>query len=231
MTAHDRAPTGDAVGEDLGRLAEEAWEGTLAAQPVVATSIGDRRFDDRLADPRPEARARRAEPARPARRPGEGDPGRRPRARRRDHSAGPDRVPRGRARPGDGRRGQLGGRPARRSPGPVPEPLLVPARRHAGRRRPARRALAGDGPVPRPARRERPRGARRGHRLARGPGPRGHRRARRSPRPAGRRRGRSSRRPGRPAGWSDADRRRFATELESAVREVVRPAFGRYRET
>ena len=47
----------EGAGTDLARLAEEAWEGTLAAQPVMATSIGDRRFDDRLADLRPEARA------------------------------------------------------------------------------------------------------------------------------------------------------------------------------
>jgi uncharacterized protein (DUF885 family) len=41
----------------LARLAEEAWEGMLAAQPVMATAIGDRRFDDRLPDNRPGANA------------------------------------------------------------------------------------------------------------------------------------------------------------------------------
>jgi uncharacterized protein (DUF885 family) len=57
MTSREGVLTGEDTGADLARLAEEAWEGTLAAQPVMATSIGDRRFDDRLADPRPEARA------------------------------------------------------------------------------------------------------------------------------------------------------------------------------
>jgi len=44
-------------GDALAALATEAWDGTLAAQPIVATSIGDRRFDDRLSDNRPEAEA------------------------------------------------------------------------------------------------------------------------------------------------------------------------------
>jgi uncharacterized protein (DUF885 family) len=41
------APTGDARGELL-RLAEEAWDAILAADPITATVVGDRRFDDRL---------------------------------------------------------------------------------------------------------------------------------------------------------------------------------------
>jgi uncharacterized protein (DUF885 family) len=41
----------------LARLADEAWAGSLAAQPIFATSIGDRRFDDRLPDNSPEAEA------------------------------------------------------------------------------------------------------------------------------------------------------------------------------
>jgi uncharacterized protein (DUF885 family) len=57
MTSGDATAAGGVAGADLARLAGEAWEGTLAAQPVMATSIGDRRVDDRLADPRPEARA------------------------------------------------------------------------------------------------------------------------------------------------------------------------------
>ena len=32
----------------LSALAAEAWDGFLATQPVFATSLGDRRFDDRL---------------------------------------------------------------------------------------------------------------------------------------------------------------------------------------
>jgi len=32
----------------LARLAEEAWDAEMASQPVFATSLGDRRFDDRL---------------------------------------------------------------------------------------------------------------------------------------------------------------------------------------
>ncbi|MGZ8528476.1 MAG: DUF885 family protein, partial [Candidatus Limnocylindrales bacterium] len=41
----------------LARLAEEAWAGSLAAHPIFATSIGDRRFDDRLPDNASEADA------------------------------------------------------------------------------------------------------------------------------------------------------------------------------
>lgn len=36
--------------EDLAKLCHEYWEGHLRANPTSATSIGDRRFDDRLAD-------------------------------------------------------------------------------------------------------------------------------------------------------------------------------------
>jgi hypothetical protein len=38
------------VDDDLAALNEEFWQGWLAAHPVAATSIGDRRFDDRLDD-------------------------------------------------------------------------------------------------------------------------------------------------------------------------------------
>src|SRR4051812_22687159 len=32
----------------LEALAEEAWDGQMAAHPLYATALGDRRFDDRL---------------------------------------------------------------------------------------------------------------------------------------------------------------------------------------
>jgi uncharacterized protein (DUF885 family) len=41
------APTSDASWT-LAELAAEAWEQVIAAQPVYATALGDRRFDDRL---------------------------------------------------------------------------------------------------------------------------------------------------------------------------------------
>ena len=43
-------PAADGGLDELGRLAGEAWEVVLAADPLFATSLGDRRFDDRLAD-------------------------------------------------------------------------------------------------------------------------------------------------------------------------------------
>jgi uncharacterized protein (DUF885 family) len=39
----------------LAELADEYWQATLAFSPVSATSLGDRRFDDRIEDPSPEA--------------------------------------------------------------------------------------------------------------------------------------------------------------------------------
>ncbi len=59
MTA-EPAPTpglGSAT-EALARLAAEAWDGALVADPILATAIGDHRFDDRLPDITPEADAR-----------------------------------------------------------------------------------------------------------------------------------------------------------------------------
>ena len=44
----------DAAGR-LAGLAEEAWDGEMAADPVFATLIGDRRFDDRLRPNGPDA--------------------------------------------------------------------------------------------------------------------------------------------------------------------------------
>src|SRR5688572_7214028 len=38
----------------LADLADEYWQTFLAFSPVSATSIGDRRFDDRMDDPSPE---------------------------------------------------------------------------------------------------------------------------------------------------------------------------------
>jgi uncharacterized protein (DUF885 family) len=38
-------------------LAERYWEAVLRDDPLVATALGDRRYDDRLPDPRPAARA------------------------------------------------------------------------------------------------------------------------------------------------------------------------------
>ena len=39
--------------QDLARLATVYWEGQLKAHPTMATSIGDRRYDDRLEDNTP----------------------------------------------------------------------------------------------------------------------------------------------------------------------------------
>ena len=39
----------------LATLADEYWQSTLADDPILATSLGDRRFDDRVDDPTPEA--------------------------------------------------------------------------------------------------------------------------------------------------------------------------------
>jgi uncharacterized protein (DUF885 family) len=40
---------------DIRSLADEYWQASLAFDPLGATAIGDRRFDDRLDDPSPEA--------------------------------------------------------------------------------------------------------------------------------------------------------------------------------
>ncbi len=42
---------------DVRALADDYWEASLEFDPLGATAIGDRRFDDRLDDPSPEARA------------------------------------------------------------------------------------------------------------------------------------------------------------------------------
>jgi uncharacterized protein (DUF885 family) len=43
------------------RLADRFWDQVLELEPLVGTQVGDERFDDRLPDPSPEGRARRAE--------------------------------------------------------------------------------------------------------------------------------------------------------------------------
>ncbi|HEX2032577.1 MAG TPA: DUF885 domain-containing protein [Chloroflexota bacterium] len=50
--------TAQDAGSALARLADEFWEAYLAAHPVHATSIGDRRYDDRLEDITPAGHAR-----------------------------------------------------------------------------------------------------------------------------------------------------------------------------
>jgi uncharacterized protein (DUF885 family) len=47
----------DTAGGRLDALAAEAWDRQMATHPVYATSLGDRRFDDRLRDNRPGALA------------------------------------------------------------------------------------------------------------------------------------------------------------------------------
>ncbi len=62
MTPDDATPAGTVsptsagtAAADLERLADEAWDAALAANPIGATSIGDRRFDDRVEDISPGA--------------------------------------------------------------------------------------------------------------------------------------------------------------------------------
>jgi uncharacterized protein (DUF885 family) len=45
-------------GESLAELAKEYWEKRMANEPLFATALGDRRFDDRLADISPAGRIR-----------------------------------------------------------------------------------------------------------------------------------------------------------------------------
>lgn len=42
----------------IDELASAYWEATLEAEPLAATAVGDRRFDDRMPDPTPEGAAR-----------------------------------------------------------------------------------------------------------------------------------------------------------------------------
>ncbi len=50
-------PAAASPAEDLAALCSGYWEGHLRANPTTATSLGDRRFDDRLRDITPEGRA------------------------------------------------------------------------------------------------------------------------------------------------------------------------------
>lgn len=45
-------------GESLAEIAKEYWEERLASEPLFATALGDRRFDDRLSDISPAGRTR-----------------------------------------------------------------------------------------------------------------------------------------------------------------------------
>src|SRR4051812_28580184 len=50
-----RAPSTTAASPALSALAAEYWEKRLEDDPIEATILGDRRFDDRMPDPSPEA--------------------------------------------------------------------------------------------------------------------------------------------------------------------------------
>ncbi len=56
MTVEPKAA--EARSAALDALAEDYWQTLLAANPMYATALGDRRFDDRLDDPSPEAKER-----------------------------------------------------------------------------------------------------------------------------------------------------------------------------
>src|SRR5262245_59915019 len=43
--------------QDLRRIAEDYWEGVLGRNPVVATFVGDDRYNDRLPDVGPSGRS------------------------------------------------------------------------------------------------------------------------------------------------------------------------------
>jgi uncharacterized protein (DUF885 family) len=65
---NDRAAdqtAGTDAGARLASLAEEAWDSQMTAHPLFATSLGDRRFDDRLRDNGPGALAADAARLRP----------------------------------------------------------------------------------------------------------------------------------------------------------------------
>jgi uncharacterized protein (DUF885 family) len=58
--SEEAAPEGGQVPdhERVLALADRFWGGLLETQPILGTSIGDERFDDRLPDPSPDGRAR-----------------------------------------------------------------------------------------------------------------------------------------------------------------------------
>ena len=43
--------------QQFDALADKAWEGILAQEPLMGTFVGDERYDDRLADPSETGRA------------------------------------------------------------------------------------------------------------------------------------------------------------------------------
>ena len=51
-------PSASPPNEKLAGLCEEFWQGSLEASPTTATSLGDKRFDDRLEDITPAGIAR-----------------------------------------------------------------------------------------------------------------------------------------------------------------------------
>ena len=55
MTDEHASASSAASSEDLAAVAHDFWEGYLAAHPIWATIIGDRRFDDRVDDDTPQA--------------------------------------------------------------------------------------------------------------------------------------------------------------------------------
>ncbi len=57
MTTIDQPGQAGALDPRLAQLAGAYWEAAIAFQPIMATAIGDRRFDDRMPDPTPEAAA------------------------------------------------------------------------------------------------------------------------------------------------------------------------------
>ena len=54
---HPLTASSPAAASELARLAEDFWQQVAADNPTFATVLGDRRYDDRLDDPRPEAHA------------------------------------------------------------------------------------------------------------------------------------------------------------------------------
>ena len=40
-----------APSDDLKRVMDEHWQWSLAQSPMLATSVGDKRYDDKLGDP------------------------------------------------------------------------------------------------------------------------------------------------------------------------------------
>jgi uncharacterized protein (DUF885 family) len=54
---HEAAADAGRRAARLGELAEAYWSATIEFEPVLATAVGDRRFDDRMPDPTPVAAA------------------------------------------------------------------------------------------------------------------------------------------------------------------------------